>query len=64
MKAKLSAKRNAVCLVLNQLSTTPLPLYPEERAPNIKWIGGWVGPGTGLGDMEKHKQLISQGLEL
>jgi hypothetical protein len=25
---------------------------PEERAPGTHWIGGWVGPRTGL-DVEK-----------
>jgi hypothetical protein len=26
---------------------------PGEKATNIHWIGGWVGPSTGLDDMEK-----------
>jgi hypothetical protein len=25
----------------------------EERALSTHWIGGWVGPGAGLEDMEK-----------
>jgi hypothetical protein len=24
-----------------------------ERAPGTHWIGGWVGPRTGLDDVEK-----------
>jgi len=27
---------------------TPTSLPPKERAPCIRWIGGWVGPRTGL----------------
>jgi hypothetical protein len=28
---------------------------PGERAPGTHWIGGWVGPTTGLNDVEtKH----------
>jgi hypothetical protein len=26
---------------------------PQERAPGIHWIGGWVGLTTGLDDVEK-----------
>jgi hypothetical protein len=26
---------------------------PVEGAPGTHWIGGWVGPKTGLGDVEK-----------
>jgi hypothetical protein len=37
---------------------------PEERAPGIHWIGGSVGPGTGLNDMKKRKMLLLMGLEL
>jgi hypothetical protein len=35
-----------------------------ERAPGIHWIEGWVGPGTGLDDVEKRKILPIPGLEL
>jgi hypothetical protein len=35
-----------------------------ERSPRIHWIGGWVGPRTGLDDMEKRKFLTLSGLEL
>jgi hypothetical protein len=23
----------------------------SQRAPSIRWIGGWVGPGAGLGTL-------------
>jgi hypothetical protein len=29
------------------VSTTPRPLYPQER-PGTHWTGGWVGPRAGL----------------
>jgi hypothetical protein len=35
-----------------------------ERAPDTHWIGGWVGPRTGLDDVEKIKFLTLQELEL
>jgi hypothetical protein len=35
-----------------------------ERAPSTYWIGGWVGPRTGLDDIEKRKFLALPGLEL
>jgi hypothetical protein len=36
---------------------------PAERAPGTHWIGGWVGPRTGMDDMEKRKFLPVPGLE-
>jgi hypothetical protein len=33
------------------------PLYPQERAPSIHWMGGWVGPKTGLDEMDSRKFL-------
>jgi hypothetical protein len=35
---------------------------PGERAPGTHWIGGWVGPRTGLDDVEKRKFLTFPGL--
>jgi hypothetical protein len=35
-----------------------------ERAPDTHWIGGWVGPRTGLDDAERRKILFLTGLEL
>jgi hypothetical protein len=35
-----------------------------ERAPGTHWIGGWVGPRTGLDAMQRRKILPSPGLEL
>jgi hypothetical protein len=32
------------------ISFTPLPLYPGEITPGIRWMGGWVGPIAGLND--------------
>jgi hypothetical protein len=37
---------------------------PGEIAPGTHWIGGWVGPRTGLDDVEKTKILPLSGLEL
>jgi hypothetical protein len=37
---------------------------PGERAPGANWIGDWVGPRTGLDDVEKRKILPLPGLEL
>jgi hypothetical protein len=35
---------------------TPQPLYPSgERAVNIHWKEGWVGPRTNVDDVEKKK---------
>jgi hypothetical protein len=36
----------------------------EERGPGTHWIGGWVGPRTGLDDVERTKILPLPGLEL
>jgi hypothetical protein len=41
------------------------PLYPRgPPPPTTHWIGGWVGPRTGLDGMEKKKFLSLPGLEL
>jgi len=32
-----------------------VPLWPRERAPSIHWLGGWVGPRTGLDTVVKRK---------
>jgi hypothetical protein len=37
---------------------------PGEIAPGNHWIGGWVGPRTGLDDVEKRQFLPTPGLEL
>jgi hypothetical protein len=36
---------------------------PGERAPRTHWIGGWVGPSTGLDVGEKRKILPLPGIE-
>jgi hypothetical protein len=41
---------------------TARPLYPEERGPGKHWIGGWVGPRTGLDDVEGRKPFPLPGL--
>jgi hypothetical protein len=46
------------------ISFTTLPLYHRERVPGTNWIGGWVGPISGLDDVEKRKLLSLPGLEL
>jgi hypothetical protein len=37
---------------------------PGEKAPGTHWIGGSVGPRTGLNNVEKRKFLTPLGLEL
>jgi hypothetical protein len=37
---------------------------PAALPPGIHWIGGWMGPRTGLDDVEKRKFLTLQGHEL
>jgi len=34
---------------------TPRPLNPGERTPGANWLGGWVGPRTGLDAVAKRK---------
>jgi hypothetical protein len=45
------------------VSFTPLPLYPRRKSPPVP-IGGWVGPRSGLNDVEKRKFLTLPRLEL
>jgi hypothetical protein len=45
-------------------SFTPRPLTPGEKAAGTRWIGGWVGPRAGPGDMEKLQFFTLPGLEL
>jgi hypothetical protein len=33
-------------------ASRPYRFTPEERASGIHWIGVWVDPRAGLGDME------------
>jgi hypothetical protein len=42
---------------------SPASLPPAERAPDVRWIGGWVDPRAGLDDVEKRKFLTLPGLE-
>jgi hypothetical protein len=37
------------------VSFTPRPLYPQEIASDIHWIGGCVGLRTGLDDVKRRK---------
>jgi hypothetical protein len=39
-------------------------LTPGERAPVTHWIGGWVGFGTGLDDVQSRKILPLPRLKL
>jgi hypothetical protein len=41
-----------------------MELSGQLHAPGIHWIGGWVGPITGLDDVEKTEILTLPGLEL
>jgi hypothetical protein len=47
------------------LSTSSRPgrFTPRERAPGTHWIGGWMGPRTGLDDMEKGEFLEPTGTQ-
>jgi hypothetical protein len=36
---------------------------PGERAPGTYWKGGWLGPKTGLHNVERRKMLVLPGLE-
>jgi hypothetical protein len=45
-------------------ASRPTRFTSEERDPGTHWIGGWVGPRTGLDDVEKGKFLTLPGLEL
>jgi hypothetical protein len=42
----------------------PAALSPRKDPPCTHWKEGWVGPRTGLDDMEKGKFLNLPGLEL
>jgi hypothetical protein len=44
---------------------TPLPIYIQGKSPpDTHWIGGWVEPRAGLGDVEMRKLSTLPGLEL
>jgi hypothetical protein len=38
-------------------ASRPCRFAPGERASDIHGIGGWVGPGTGLDNVEKRKMF-------
>jgi hypothetical protein len=47
-----------LALAGGELSTSrPGRFTPRERAPRTHWIGGWVDPRAGLGDLEKRNSL-------
>jgi hypothetical protein len=46
------------------LGSRPSCFTPGERAPGTHCLGGWVGPGIGLDDMNNRKILSLPGLEL
>jgi hypothetical protein len=37
------------------VSFTPRPFYTLRKNPGTHWMGGWVSPRTGLGDVERIK---------
>jgi hypothetical protein len=55
---------NSALLAGEWSASRPCRFTPGERATGTRWTGGWVGPRTGLDDMEKRKFLILPGLEL
>jgi hypothetical protein len=46
------------------VSFTPRPFHPRRKSAGTHWIGGWVGPKTGLDDVEKSEISPLPGLEL
>jgi hypothetical protein len=44
-------------------ASRPCCFTPGERAFGTHWVGGWVDPRAGLGNMEKRKFLTLLGLE-
>jgi hypothetical protein len=46
------------------VSFTPWPLYSWDKTLGIHWIGGYMGPRTGLDEVEKIKFLTLSELEL
>jgi hypothetical protein len=36
----------------------PCRFTPVERASDTHWIGGWVGPRTGLGDIRRDENIL------
>jgi hypothetical protein len=54
-----------LCTSWSEWSASRPDLFtPGERSHGTHWIGGWSGPRTGPGDVEKRKFLILLGLEL
>jgi hypothetical protein len=45
-------------------ASRPCRFSSGETAPGTHWIGDWVGPRTGLDDVEKRKFLTLPVLEL
>jgi hypothetical protein len=45
-------------------ASRPGRFTPGKKTPITHWTGGWVGPTTGLDDVEKRKFLTVPGLEL
>jgi hypothetical protein len=45
-------------------ASRPDRFIPGEKASGTRWIGGWVGPRTCLGDVEKRKFLTLPTLKL
>jgi hypothetical protein len=46
------------------VSFTFRPLYPQRKSPGTHSIGGWMGPITGMDDVEKRKFLTLPGFDL
>jgi hypothetical protein len=45
-------------------ASRPSRISPGERSSSTRRVGGWMGPRTGLDDVEKRKIMPSPGLEL
>jgi hypothetical protein len=46
------------------VSFTPRPLYPGERAPATRWIGGWVDSRATMDNVKKRKLLTLPGIKI
>jgi hypothetical protein len=46
------------------ISLTPLAALLPEKELHTHWIGGWMGPRTGLDDVERRESFPLSGIKL
>jgi hypothetical protein len=51
----MKMKRELTYKVVEYNPVMEARVYPVETVPGPQWLGGWVGPTTGLDAMEKSK---------